>query len=99
MLLVSLPCWERVPPLIFRLTTGGRRLRSAGLLSAPARGSTMKVKSSGRKRSTRWHSILMGVSLPKQGWQMDRSRPWNRCCCFTRWDRRTVSGSAGSGPG
>ena len=41
MLLVSLPCPERIPPLILRLTTGGRRLRSAGLLSAPARGSTM----------------------------------------------------------
>ena len=34
MLLVSLPRSERVPPLIFRLTTGGRRLRSAALLSA-----------------------------------------------------------------
>ena len=65
MLLVSLPGAERVPPLILRLTTGGRRLRSAGLLSAPARGSTMKVNGSGRKRSTLWHSTLMGVSLPR----------------------------------
>ena len=65
MLLVSLPGSERVPPLIFRLTTGGRRLRSAALLSALARGSATKVNSSGRKRSTRWHSTLMGASLPK----------------------------------
>ena len=48
MLLVSLPRSERVPPLIFRLTTGGRRLRSAALLSALARGSATKVNSSGR---------------------------------------------------
>ena len=53
MLLVSLSRSERVPPLIFRLTTGGRRLRSAALLSALARGSATKVNSSGRKRSTR----------------------------------------------
>ena len=46
MLLVSLPRSERVPPLIFRLTTGGRRLRSAALLSALARGSATKVNSS-----------------------------------------------------
>ena len=65
MLLVSLPWSERVPPLIFRLTTGGRRLRSAALLSADARGSAMKVNSSGKKRSTLWHSTLMGVSLPR----------------------------------
>ena len=48
MLLVSLPRSERAPPLVFRLTTGGRRLRSAALLSAllsaPARGSAAKVK-------------------------------------------------------
>ena len=49
MLLVSLPRSERVPPLIFRLTTGGRRLRSAALLSALARGSATKVNSSGRE--------------------------------------------------
>ena len=32
-ILVSVPCSERVPPLILRLTTKGRRLRSAALLS------------------------------------------------------------------
>ena len=41
--------------------------RSAGLLSAPARGSIMKVNSSGRKRSTlwrstRWHSTTCSVT-------------------------------------
>ena len=65
MLLVSLPCSERVPPLIFRLTTGGRRLCSAALLSALTRGSATKVNNSGKKRSTRWHSTRMGASLPK----------------------------------
>ena len=28
-ILVSVPCWDRVPPLIFRLVTRCRRLRSA----------------------------------------------------------------------
>ena len=99
MLLVSLPWSERVPPLIFRLTTGGRRLRSAAFLSADARGSAMKVNSSGKKRSTLRHSTRIGVSLPRWGWQMDHSCSWNRCYCFTRRDCRTVSGSFGSGPG
>ena len=67
MLLVSLPRSERVPPLIFRLTTGGRRLRSAALLSALARGSATKVNSSGRKRSTRW-----------VGSSRRRAKPWGR---------------------
>ena len=65
-LLVLLPSGERVPPLIFRLTTVGRRLRSAAWLSALARGSATKVNSSGKKRSTRWHSTLMGASLPRR---------------------------------
>ena len=64
-LLVVLPFGERVPPLIFRLTTVGRRLRSAALLSAFARGSAAKVNNSGKKRSTRWHSTLMGASLSR----------------------------------
>ena len=34
-ILLSVPCPERVPPLTLRLTTRCRRLRSAGLLSAP----------------------------------------------------------------
>ena len=37
-ILLSLPCSERVPPLIFRLTTKWRRLRSAALLSEGASG-------------------------------------------------------------
>ncbi len=59
-LLVSLPCSGRVPPLIFRLTTVGRRLRSAG-----TRGPAAKVKNSGKKRCTRWHSTFSGI--PRMG--------------------------------
>ena len=45
-ILLSVPCSERVPPLILRLTTKWRRLRSAALLSAGASGSATKTKSS-----------------------------------------------------
>ena len=65
MLLVSLPCPGRVPPLIFRLTAVGRRLRSAALSSAFIRGSATKVNYCGEKRSTRGHGIRMSASLPK----------------------------------
>ena len=65
MLLVSLACSERVPPLIFRLPAVGRRLRSAALWLAFIRGSATKVSNCGEKRSTRWHSIRMSASLPK----------------------------------
>ena len=37
-ILVSVPCWERVPPLILRLMTRWRRLRSAALLSGGTSG-------------------------------------------------------------
>ena len=37
-ILVSVPCCERVPPLILRLITTGRRLRSAALLSGGTSG-------------------------------------------------------------
>ena len=38
--------FERVPPLILRLITRGRRLRSAALLSGATSGSATKTKSS-----------------------------------------------------
>ena len=37
-ILVSVPWWERVPPLTFLLITTGHRLRSAALLSGGAFG-------------------------------------------------------------
>ena len=36
---MSVPCSERVPPLILRLTTKGRRLRSAAVVRGHAGGS------------------------------------------------------------
>ena len=64
-ILLSVPRSDRVPPLIFRLTTRWRRLRSAALLSGGASGSATKTKSSphqvrGRLLmcfSTRRHSL------------------------------------------
>ena len=88
MLLVSLPRSERVPPLIFRLTTGGRRLRSAALLSALARGSATKVNSSGRA----FHSLAQHP----HGRIAAQVRLWTITAgsvgCSTRRVRRTVSG-------
>ena len=45
-ILLSLPCSERVPPLIFRLITRWRRLRSAALLSDGASGCDTKTNNS-----------------------------------------------------
>ena len=45
-ILRSVPCSERVPPLTLRLITRWRWLRSAGLLSAGTSGSATKTKSS-----------------------------------------------------
>ena len=52
--LVLLPLGERLPPLILRATTCGRRALSAALLSEGTIGSSTKVNSSGKKRSVRW---------------------------------------------
>ena len=41
--LLSVPCSERVPPLILRLITRCRRLRSAALLSGGTAGSDTKT--------------------------------------------------------
>ena len=56
-ILVSVPWTDRVPPLIFRLITTGRRLRSAALLSGGAPGSATKTKSSLMCFSMRRHSL------------------------------------------
>ena len=59
-ILVSVPWFERVPPLIFRLTTTGRRLRSAMLLSEDTSGCATKTKSSPypvRGRLLMWRSM------------------------------------------
>ena len=45
-ILLSLPCWERVPPLILRLITKWRRLRSAALLSDGASACDTKTNNS-----------------------------------------------------
>ena len=44
-ILLSVPCPERVPPLILRLVTRCRRLRSAALLSEGTAGSDTKTNS------------------------------------------------------
>ena len=56
-ILLCVPCSERVPPLILRLMTRWRRLRSAALLSAGTSGSATKTKSSLMWRSMRRHSL------------------------------------------
>ncbi len=56
-ILVSVPCCERVPPLILRLITSGRRLRSAALLSGGTSGWPMKTKSSLTCFSMRRHNL------------------------------------------
>ena len=58
-ILLSAPASDRVPPLILRLMTRWRRLRSAALLSAGTSGSATKTKSSphpvrGRLLMWRW---------------------------------------------
>ena len=57
-ILVSVPAAERVPPLILRLITTGRRLRSAALLSGGTSGSATKRKSSLMWFSMRRHSLV-----------------------------------------
>ena len=56
-ILLSLPCSERVPPLILRLITRWRRLRSAALLSDGASGCDTKTNSSLMCRSIRRQSL------------------------------------------
>ena len=56
-ILLSLPCSERVPPLILRLITRWRRLRSAALLSGGASGWETKTINSLMCRSIRRHSF------------------------------------------
>ena len=56
-ILVSVPCAERVPPLTLRLTTKWRRLRSAALLSGGTSGWATKTKSSLMCFSMRRHNL------------------------------------------
>ena len=57
----ALPASERVPPLIFRLITRWRRLRSAALLSEGVSGCVTKTNSSLMCRSIRRHSLACGA--------------------------------------
>ena len=69
-ILRSVPCSERVPPLILRLMTRWRRLRSAALLSAGTSGSATKTKSSLMWRSMRRHSLAWAADGScRKGWQ------------------------------
>ena len=56
-ILVSVPRSERVPPMTLRLTTRGRRLRSAALLSEGTPGAATKTKSSLMCFSIRRHRL------------------------------------------
>ena len=73
-ILLSVPRSDRVPPLILRLITTWRRLRSAGLLSDGTSGSATKTKSSLMWRSMRRHSRPCRASgSARKGWQMTSS--------------------------
>ena len=86
-ILVAVPWSERVPPLIFRLITTGRRLRSAALLSGGAAGSATKTKSSLTWRSMRRHSLAwVADGSSRNGWQMASSR-----CSRASWVARRRS--------
>ena len=54
---MSVPWSERVPPLIFRLVTRCRRLRSPALFSEGTSGSATKTNNSLMKRSMRRQSL------------------------------------------
>ena len=56
-ILLPLPALERVPPLILRLITRWRRLRSAALLSGGVSGWETKTNNSLMCRSIRRHSF------------------------------------------
>ena len=60
--LVSVPGPERVPPLILRLITTVRRLRSVALLSGGTLGSATKTKSSLMWFATRRHNLAWTAS-------------------------------------
>ena len=62
-ILVSVPCSERVPPLILRLTTKGRRLRSAALLSEDTPGAATKTNSSLMCLSIRRHRLPWAAAV------------------------------------
>lgn len=59
--------WEpvglREPPLILRAMTSGRTLRSARWLSEGTSGRATKTNNSGKKRSTRLHSVCKGEQV------------------------------------
>ena len=71
-ILVSVPVGERVPPLILRLITTGRRLRSAALLSGGTPSSATKTKSSPhRVRGRLW--IWFSMRRHNLAWAADGS--------------------------
>ena len=72
---VSVPWSERVPPLILRLVTRWRRLRSAALLSAGTAGSATHTNNSGRWRWMRRQSLACtAVGSSRYGWRSASSR-------------------------
>ena len=90
-ILLSVPRADRVPPLILRLMTRCRRLRSAALLSEGTAGSATKTRSSPypvggrllRWRSMRRHGLAwVADGSCRKGWQRAsscRSRASWRC--------------------
>ena len=72
-ILLSVPCPERVPPLILRLVTRCRRLRSAALLSEGTAGSDTKTNSSLMNRDEPFHAPAE-LGLNRQGIFKERPR-------------------------
>lgn len=60
---VAVPRGERVPPLILRLTTRWRRLRSSALVVAGTSGSVTTTNRLSRERRMRAHRGVCGASV------------------------------------
>ena len=102
--MLSVPRSDRVPPLILRLMTRCRRLRSAALLSEGTAGSATKTKSSPHPvrggllmwRSIRRHSLAwVADGSCRQGWQRASSCRSRASWAVRRFD---LEMSAGLGP-
>ena len=97
--LLRVPCWEQVPPLIFRLTTRGRRVRSAALLSEGRAGLATKVKSSLINASMRRHNLpctAEGSSKPKPRWDVHLTEAGNRAGRLYGMPRLLIAGLSGT---
>ena len=91
-ILVSVPCADRVPRLTLRLTTTWRRLRSAALLSDGAAGSPTNTKSSLMWRSMRRHSLAWAAAQSSRKGRPMASRPVlrPRHAAAVPWDGRRL---------